>query len=179
MTLGITNDDGCSGGADHCWWSTYTAKEASGQCRRETPPLTDCLYLLHQCYTCCVVSTGCCSLSHNWAKNIEGHYKRKSVTIGKSELCSYFWLWIVILVHNAKHSTENGRVGNYADVLTDVFHCSVRSKCYKLCCEMLKDWRRFIQTIGNAVTSWENTASRPRSRFISMLMLWLPVNVKF
>jgi len=31
---------------------------------------------------------------------------------------------------------------------------------------------------GNAVTSWENTASRPRSHFNSMLILWLLVHVK-
>jgi len=32
-------------------------------------------------------------------------------------------------------------------ILTDVSHCSVHSRCYKLCCEILKDWRRFNQTI--------------------------------
>jgi len=57
VTVGTTNDDdGCSGcGTDHRWWSTYTlrAKDASGQCRQEAPPLVECLPRC--CCTCCVV----------------------------------------------------------------------------------------------------------------------------
>ena len=48
----FTNDDGCNSSADHHWWSTYSSqvKEASRQCRRETPSPAECLP------RCCVMS---------------------------------------------------------------------------------------------------------------------------
>jgi len=104
--LETTNDDGCSGGTDHHWWSTCTYWERRQMWARSSTPGG-----VSVCHVGALLAVSCqhdACLSPDRAKYIARCYKQKSVTIGKLELCSYFWLWIVILVRETFHRKRKG-----------------------------------------------------------------------
>jgi len=140
------------------------------KCGREALPTAMCLSLPHRCYTWCVVSHE----SRLSKKDVEGRWNKNQLRLANRSCASTSDCESWILVHNAKHSTESRRFGNYADILTDISYCmlEVLSDVEKLA-EIESNNKRspYISLMALQQHSWEITASRPRSRLNSMLML--------